>query len=111
MRCVDYRWLLRVHSQASIEFTVITEKKILHASNLRIVFRFSRSVESLVTWDIAFWSRFSTSSDKTKWQRKNCLQETVGKIDLLFSIFFVEFELVRTLHGVFGVHMMQTTKL
>ena len=45
MRCVDYRWLLRVHLQASKRlFTVFAEKKKLHASNLRIVIRFSRSV-------------------------------------------------------------------
>ena len=55
-----------------------------------------------------FGLHFSTSSDKVKWQRQNCLQETVGKIDLKFSIVFVD--LVRTLHCSVGVKMIQTTK-
>ena len=68
-------------------FTVIAEKKkitCVQFMHCYQVFPFSIKFSN-----IAFWSRFSTSSDKAKWQRKNCLQETVGKIDLRFSIFFV----------------------
>lgn len=57
-------------------------------------------------------SLYSTSEDKAKWQRTNYLQETVGKIILKFSIFFIN--LVRMLHTVphnnFGVNLIQTTK-
>ena len=71
------------------------------------VIRFSRSVQRLVTRNIAFWTHFATSSDKAKWQRQNCLQETVG-MNLQFSIFLVY--LVRMLHSSFGVNMIQMTK-
>ena len=58
---------------------------------------------------LPFWAHFTTSRDKAKWQRQNCFQETVGRIDFKFStVFFVA--LVRTKPSSFEVIMVWTTK-
>ena len=96
MRRVNYRWLLLVYlrMQASIKLIWLqflqkrkTYTRPIYA--LLLGFPVQRNV-SVVTWNIAFWTHFSTSCDKAKWQRQNCLQETVGKIDFKFSIVFVD---------------------
>ena len=52
----------------------------------------------------------STSRDKAEWQGQNCWQESVGKIDLKFSIFFVDLVRKLIINSIFGVNMIQTTK-
>ena len=89
MRCVVFHWLLRVHLQASIKFVYSLCREEKNYTRPGIAFRFSCSVQRLVTWNIAFWTH-QRQRDKAKCKDKIVCRRLSGKSTQSFQFPFVD---------------------
>ena len=90
-------------------FTVFAEDK-KNYTGPGITFRFSCSVQRLVTWNMAFWTH-QRQRDKAKCKDKIVCRRLSGKsTQIKVFNFLSSIRLVRTLHRSFDVNMIQTTK-